>query len=192
MSPKPGLRLRWMAFSQQKYGNRPAENEDALQPAPGAGVSSGPAGFACALADGATQTSFAGLWARLLVEEVHKLGAYAGEGGAIEESHVEELTPNFAEGDFFEAAEAFGSGDLPRTLAALRRHWGPRGSFRPGILPRRAGPHYVAGAALSAIWDRQAARTSPPTPSAAIPLRLGSGVSWSRASNPDYPCARDG
>jgi DNA polymerase-3 subunit delta len=70
---------------------------------------------------------------RLLVEEVHKLGAYAGEGGAIEESHVEELTPNFAEGDFFEAAEAFGSGDLPRTLAALRRHFFAGGDARPII-----------------------------------------------------------
>ncbi len=70
---------------------------------------------------------------RLLVEEVHKLSTYAGEGGAIEEEHVEELTPNFAEGDFFEAAEAFGSGDLPRTLAALRRHFFAGGDARPVI-----------------------------------------------------------
>ena len=70
---------------------------------------------------------------RLLVEEVHKLGTYAGEGGAIEESHVEELTPNFAEGDFFEAADAFGRGDLPWTLAALRRHFFAGGDARPVI-----------------------------------------------------------
>jgi DNA polymerase-3 subunit delta len=70
---------------------------------------------------------------RLLVEEVRKLSTYAGEGGAIEESHVEELTPNFAEGDFFEAADAFGSGDLPRTLAALRRHFFAGGDARPVI-----------------------------------------------------------
>lgn len=70
---------------------------------------------------------------RLLVEEVHKLSTYVGEGGAIEESHVEELTPNFAEGDFFEAADAFGVGDLPRTLAALRRHFFAGGDARPVI-----------------------------------------------------------
>ena len=70
---------------------------------------------------------------RLLVEEVRKLSTYAGEGGVIEESHVEELTPNFAEGDFFEAADAFGRGDLPRTLAALRRHFFAGGDARPVI-----------------------------------------------------------
>ena len=56
-----------------------------------------------------------------------------GGGGVIEESHVEELTPNFAEGDFFEAAEAFSHGDLPRTLAALHRHFFSGGDARPVI-----------------------------------------------------------
>lgn len=70
---------------------------------------------------------------RLLVEEARKLSTYVGEGGAIEERHVEELTPNFAEGDFFEAADAFGLGDLPRTLAALRRHFFAGGDARPVI-----------------------------------------------------------
>lgn len=60
---------------------------------------------------------------RLLVEEVHKLANYAGEGQPIEEAHVSELTPNVAEGDFFEAAEAFFSGDLKWTLAALERQF---------------------------------------------------------------------
>lgn len=70
---------------------------------------------------------------RLLVEEVHKLAAYAAPAGCpskdgtenivIEEAHVAELTPNVAEGDFFEAAEAFFSGDLHWTLAALERQF---------------------------------------------------------------------
>ncbi|HYP16041.1 MAG TPA: DNA polymerase III subunit delta [Opitutus sp.] len=60
---------------------------------------------------------------RLLVEEVHKLAAYAADGERIEEAHVAELTPNVAEGDFFEAAEAFFSGDLKWTLAALERQF---------------------------------------------------------------------
>jgi DNA polymerase-3 subunit delta len=60
---------------------------------------------------------------RLLVEEVHKLATYAAEGERIEEQHVAELTPNVAEGDFFEAAEAFFSGDLKWTLAALERQF---------------------------------------------------------------------
>jgi DNA polymerase-3 subunit delta len=60
---------------------------------------------------------------RLLVEEVHKLANYVSEGERIEEAHVAELTPNVAEGDFFEAAEAFFSGDLKWTLAALERQF---------------------------------------------------------------------
>ena len=60
---------------------------------------------------------------RLLVAEVHKLSNTVSEGERIEESHVAELTPNVAEGDFFEAAEAFFSGDLRWTLSALERQF---------------------------------------------------------------------
>ena len=70
---------------------------------------------------------------RLIVEETRKLATYAGEGAAIEEAHVAELTPNVAEGDFFEAAEAFCSGDLKWTLAALHRHFFTGGDARPVI-----------------------------------------------------------
>jgi len=70
---------------------------------------------------------------RLLVEETRKLATYAGESAKIEEAHVAELTPNVAEGDFFEAAEAFFSGDLPWTLAALHRHFFTGGAARPVI-----------------------------------------------------------
>ncbi len=70
---------------------------------------------------------------RLLVEEVHKLAASVPEGATIEDTHVAELTPNVAEGDFFEAAEAFFSGDLPWTLAALQRHFFAGGDARPVI-----------------------------------------------------------
>jgi DNA polymerase III subunit delta len=51
----------------------------------------------------------------------------------IRESDVAQLTPNAAEGDFFETAEAFSSGDLPWTLAALRRHFFAGGDARPVI-----------------------------------------------------------
>jgi DNA polymerase III subunit delta len=70
---------------------------------------------------------------RLLIEEVGKLSTYAGEGAAIEEQHVAELTPNVAEGDFFEAAEAFFSGNLTWTLDALHRHFFAGGDARPII-----------------------------------------------------------
>jgi DNA polymerase-3 subunit delta len=60
---------------------------------------------------------------RLLVAEVHKLSNTVAEGERVEESHVAELTPNVAEGDFFEAAEAFFSGDLKWTLGALERQF---------------------------------------------------------------------
>jgi DNA polymerase-3 subunit delta len=70
---------------------------------------------------------------RLLVEETRKLATYVGEGSPIEEEHVAELTPNVAEGDFFEAAEAFFSGDLKWTLGALHRHFFSGGDARPVI-----------------------------------------------------------
>jgi DNA polymerase-3 subunit delta len=71
---------------------------------------------------------------RLVVEETRKLATYAADrGGKIEEAHVAELTPNVAEGDFFEAAEAFFSGDLPWTLQALHRHFFNGGDARPII-----------------------------------------------------------
>ncbi len=70
---------------------------------------------------------------RLIVEETRKLATYAGDGATIEEAHVAELTPNVAEGDFFEAAEAFFSGDLRWTLAALQRHFFSGGDARPVI-----------------------------------------------------------
>ena len=70
---------------------------------------------------------------RLLVEEVNKLAAYAGEGEAITEAHVAELTPNAAEGDFCESAQAVFRGDLRRTPAALGRHFFAGGDARPVI-----------------------------------------------------------
>jgi DNA polymerase-3 subunit delta len=78
---------------------------------------------------------------RLLMEEVRKLATYAGpateaSGHAavrIEEAQVAELTANSAEGDFFEAADAFSGGDLRWTLAALQRHFFAGGDARPVI-----------------------------------------------------------
>jgi DNA polymerase-3 subunit delta len=70
---------------------------------------------------------------RLLVEEVRKLAAYVNAGETIEEAQVAELTPNTAEGDFFEAAEAFFSGNLKWTLAALQRHFFAGNDARPVI-----------------------------------------------------------
>ena len=93
------------------------------------------------LAPGAMELLLAkvGANARLLLEEIRKLATYVGgtgDGGApgalrVEEAHVAELTPNVAEGDFFEAAEAFFKGDLPWTLEALHRHFFAGGDARP-------------------------------------------------------------
>jgi len=71
---------------------------------------------------------------RLLTEETRKLATYAGEGGIIGESQVEELTPNFAEGDFFAAADRFFAGDLRGTLAELQRHFFAGGDARPILI----------------------------------------------------------
>jgi len=79
---------------------------------------------------------------RLIVEETRKLATYAlpensasdpAAPATITEEHVAELTPNVAEGDFFEAAEAFFSGDLKWTLTALHRHFFSGGDARPII-----------------------------------------------------------
>lgn len=63
-------------------------------------------------------------------------GGGFGDGSArrpvvIEEAHVEEITPNVAEGDFFETAEAFFAGNLKWTLEALHRHFYAGGHSRP-------------------------------------------------------------
>ncbi|EDY82602.1 DNA polymerase III, delta subunit [Verrucomicrobiia bacterium DG1235] len=71
---------------------------------------------------------------RLLIEEVRKLGTYLGEPGAqITSKLIEELTPNFGEGDFFESTEAFFSRDINWTLSALRRHFFSGNDARPVI-----------------------------------------------------------
>ncbi len=70
---------------------------------------------------------------RLLTEETRKLATHAEEGGVITEAQVEELTPNFAEGDFFAAADRFFAGDLRGTLGELQRHFFNGGDARPII-----------------------------------------------------------
>lgn len=85
--------------------------------------------------DGAIEVLLAKIGAntRLVTEEIRKLGNYVGDGGVIEDRHVVELTPNVAEGDFFEAAERFFAGDLRGTLDALQRHFFAGGDARPVI-----------------------------------------------------------
>jgi len=97
--------------------------------------------------EGAAQLLLAKVGAntRLLIEETRKLATYAqsndatasaldsGKPVVIEEAYVAELTANTAEGDFFEAAEAFFSGDLRWTLRALEHHFFTGGDSRPII-----------------------------------------------------------
>lgn len=71
---------------------------------------------------------------RLALEEVRKLATFLGaEGGVIDENLVNELTPAFGEGDFFEAGEAFFSRNLAWTLDAIRRHFFAGNDARPLI-----------------------------------------------------------
>ena len=60
------MRVDLHAFWQQKAGNAEDEYEDAF--APSTSPESDCREFRCAVADGATETSFSGLWARLLVD----------------------------------------------------------------------------------------------------------------------------
>lgn len=72
--------------------------------------------------------------ARLLLEEARKLATYLGEEGSeITPKLIEELVPNFGEGDFFETTEAFFSRNLKWTLEALRRHFFAGHDARPVI-----------------------------------------------------------
>lgn len=71
---------------------------------------------------------------RLVMGETRKLCAYIGTSGeSIDEKLVTLLVPNFGEGDFFEASEAFFSLDLKWTLDALRRHFFTNSEARPII-----------------------------------------------------------
>ncbi len=60
------MRIGFSAFWLQKAGNSTEEYEDAFAPA--RALDSDCAEFRCAVADGATETSFSGLWAQILVD----------------------------------------------------------------------------------------------------------------------------
>ncbi|PKN97955.1 MAG: hypothetical protein CVU42_13615 [Chloroflexi bacterium HGW-Chloroflexi-4] len=63
------MKLVWKSFSLCKEGNREEENEDAVYPQLVNGSSLVADHFSCAMADGATSSSFSKLWANLLVKE---------------------------------------------------------------------------------------------------------------------------
>lgn len=70
--------------------------------------------------------------ARLLVGEIEKLATFLGApGAAITEELIDEMVAAAGEGDFFEAAEAFFSRNLARTLEAIRQHFFSGHDARP-------------------------------------------------------------
>jgi DNA polymerase-3 subunit delta len=93
-------------------------------------------GLGCELTDAGARFLLAKIQGntRLALEEVRKLSTYLAEaGGMIDEELVNELTPAFGEGDFFEAGEAFFSRNLAWTLDAIRRHFFAGYDARPLI-----------------------------------------------------------
>jgi serine/threonine protein phosphatase PrpC len=62
------LTIKWYATTLHKSGNQPHENEDHFAPHIKNGVHSISGSFICALADGATSTSFASIWSSILVD----------------------------------------------------------------------------------------------------------------------------
>jgi serine/threonine protein phosphatase PrpC len=60
------MHITYQAFWLQKAGNQPEEYEDAFSPAANSVLPAPCTDFLCAVADGATETSFSGLWAQLL------------------------------------------------------------------------------------------------------------------------------
>ncbi|MGH2443128.1 MAG: protein phosphatase 2C domain-containing protein [Chloroflexota bacterium] len=67
------MRIRARACAAVKAGNAPGDYEDAIRPEASVEVAGG---LRCAVADGATETSFAGLWARMLVD-AYERGMFA-------------------------------------------------------------------------------------------------------------------
>jgi hypothetical protein len=61
--------VTWTAYTIPHHGNHPDENEDAFSPEIRHQVFTAQAHLTCAVADGATQTSFSRAWARLLVQK---------------------------------------------------------------------------------------------------------------------------
>lgn len=69
---------------------------------------------------------------RLIVEETRKLITYVSDTKEpIDEKMVSDMVPNFGDGDFFEAADAFYSLRLDWALEALRRHFFTNNESRP-------------------------------------------------------------
>jgi DNA polymerase-3 subunit delta len=69
---------------------------------------------------------------RMGVEETRKLASFLGSnGGEITEQMIIDLVPDFGEGDFFEASEAFFSGKLDWALDAIDRHFFQGKDARP-------------------------------------------------------------
>lgn len=69
---------------------------------------------------------------RMGVEETRKLASYIGaDGGEITEQMIIDMVPDFGEGDFFEASEAFFSGKLDWALDAIDRHFFQGKDARP-------------------------------------------------------------
>ncbi|TVR51635.1 MAG: DNA polymerase III subunit delta [Puniceicoccaceae bacterium] len=69
---------------------------------------------------------------RLMVLELDKLASHRdGKDGPVEEEEVLALVPAFGQGDFFEATEAFFSGNVAWALDAVRRHFFAGHDVRP-------------------------------------------------------------
>lgn len=79
---------------------------------------------------------------RLLTEETRKLSTYASNGATaavIEEAHVEELTPNFAEGDFLRPPIGFLRGIFPAHWSNSSGIFLPAGMRGPSLAPFKTG-----------------------------------------------------
>ncbi|MDR2377790.1 MAG: hypothetical protein LBD54_03515 [Puniceicoccales bacterium] len=78
-----------------------------------------------ALEDGAAEllVERVGLSHQALAQEVEKLALYAGPGGRINPSLVQELVPELQPDEFFETVELFYAADLTQSLRSLERYF---------------------------------------------------------------------
>jgi len=123
--------IKWAQKKSQFHDLSKNEKEDiafrrlVLETASSMGVSIDPGAIECLAGK-------IGYHPRLGAEEVRKLACFLGQSeDQITEKSVMDLVPEFGEGDFFEASEAFFSGDLTWALEALERHFFQGKDARP-------------------------------------------------------------
>ncbi len=127
--------ISWLSLSIPKAGNTVVENEDAVFPISGVGKSNNGASASFLVADGATQTSFSGLWARILVDSC--------------------ANTNLSEGNFFRAVRS-AQGSWHEAMKSIELPWHAQEKLRQGAYSALTWleiKYYPLHPAYAFIWN---------------------------------------